>query len=161
MRSCGLISVLVVLSTLAGASPRSDAGGTKYVSDYDWSSAPAGSLGGPGVKTVTLAACPAGVIGKQPHYWVYLSASGNGEAVQVTGGTCQGDGSGGTLEFTTQQAHGGGYRIGSASSGLQEASIAAGLVARKPPGTPPARQGGGEAGSGVEGVGGGFHWSSR
>jgi hypothetical protein len=135
MRRCGLMSVLVMVSTLAGASPRSDAGGMKYVSDYDWSSAPAGSLGGPGVKTVTLAACPAGVIGKQPHYWVYLSASGAGEAVQVTGGTCQGDGSAGTLEFATQQAHGGGYRIGSASSGLQEASIAAGFVPSNPTGT--------------------------
>jgi hypothetical protein len=59
---------------------------------------------------------------------VYIAGSGNSEAARVTGGTCKGDGHPGTLEFATAKSHPGGYTIGSASSGIQEASIAARYV---------------------------------
>ena len=127
-------SALVILfcATLAFAAT-SD--GTKYLSDYNWSITPGGSLGAPGSKAINLHACPAGVSGTQPEYWVYLSGPGTAEAALVTGGSCKGDGGPGTLEFSTRQAHGEGYKVGSASDGLQEASIAAGFIPTNPKGS--------------------------
>ena len=41
---------------------------------------------------MTLTACPPGVTGTEPPYYVYIAATGTAEAVLVTGGTCAGNG---------------------------------------------------------------------
>ncbi len=107
----------------------------KYAVDFSWSQSPTADLSTPGAKTVTLSACPAGVKASEPQYYVYISGTGTFEAVQVTGGTCSGNGASGTLQFTTLNAHPAGYTISSASGGLQEALIAARYVPTNPTGT--------------------------
>lgn len=111
----------------------------RYTSEFVWSQTPATDLSAPGQRTVSLSSCPGGVKGDQPEYWVYISGKGAPEAVKVEGGTCKGDHRPGTLQFTTAHAHPAGYTIGSASDGLQEASIAAAAQ----PGNPPAPAQGG------------------
>src|SRR5215831_799470 len=98
--------------------------GVRYTSDFAWRVPFTEDLSAPGAKTITLPACPAGVQGDQPEYWVYISGKGEAEAVKVQGGTCKGDGGPGTLTFATTRPHPAGDSIGSASDGLQEASIA-------------------------------------
>jgi hypothetical protein len=110
---------------LAGGGAGSVYATTKYATDYQFTLTPATDLSSPGAKTVTLTSCPAGVRGNETSYWVYISGTGTAEAVLVTGGTCAGDGNGGTLQFTTVNAHAAGYTIKSASAGIAEASIAA------------------------------------
>lgn len=105
----------------------------KLASDFQWFAAPTDDLGSAGSHTVRLPRCAPGVFGNEPEYWVYLSGSGTSEAVKVTGGTCKGDGQPGTLIFTTAHSHAAGYRVSSASSGLQEASIAARWSNQTPP----------------------------
>ncbi len=97
----------------------------KYATDFAWSQSPSANLSAAGAATVSLTACPPGVTGSEPQYYVYVSGTGTPEAVLVTGGTCAGNGAAGTLQFTTTGAHSAGYVISSASSGLQEALIAA------------------------------------
>ena len=97
----------------------------KYAADFNWSQSPAAELSSPGAKTVNLTACPPGVTGSEPQYYVYIAGTGTAEAVLVTGGTCAGNGSPGSLQFTTVNAHSAGYTVGSASGGLQEALIGA------------------------------------
>ena len=104
----------------------------KYATEYDWSMSPAEELGQPGAKTVNLAACPPGVKGNEPEYWILINGS---EPAKVTGGTCAGDGRPGTLQFMSHGAHAGGETISSASGGLQEALIAARYVPTNPTGT--------------------------
>ena len=104
----------------------------KYVPDFNWVQSPSTDLSSPGVKTVSLAACPPGVLGTQPQYYVYISGTGTPEAAQVLGGTCAGNSSSGTLQFTTVNTHAAGYTVGSASSGLQEAIIAGSITATNP-----------------------------
>jgi hypothetical protein len=105
----------------------------KYASDFQWIVSPTDDLATPGSKTVHLSRCLPGVIGAEPEYWVYISGSGKAEAVKTTGGTCKGDDQAGTLQFTTSQTHPAGYALSSASSGLQEASIAARWSNQTPP----------------------------
>ena len=126
--------------------PRSDDQSTasakneiRYTADFVWSESPTEDLSVPGEKTVSLSACPSGVKGDQPEYWIYISGKGTAEAVRVEGGTCKGDGRAGTLEFTTTHAHPSGDPLGSASDGLQEASIAASFQPANP--TAPAQAG--------------------
>jgi hypothetical protein len=64
-------------------------------------------------------------VASEPYYYIYVAGTGTPEAALVTGGTCAGNGATGTLMFTTLNGHSPGYTIGSASSGLQESSIAA------------------------------------
>jgi hypothetical protein len=71
--------------------------------------------------------CPAGVVASEKQYYVYVSGTGTAEAALVTGGSCAGNGSSGTLQFTTVNAPATGYTISSATAGIQEASIAAKL----------------------------------
>jgi hypothetical protein len=104
----------------------------KYATEYDWSIRPAAELGQPGAKTFNLAACPPGVKADEPEYWILLNGS---EAVKVTGGTCAGDGKPGTLQFVTHRAHAAGEIASSASSGLQEALIAARYAPTNPAGS--------------------------
>jgi hypothetical protein len=101
------------------------AAAVKLATDFEWVASPADDLASAGAHTVRLPRCPAGVFGNEPEYWVYIAGSGAAEAAKVTGGSCKGDGQAGTLTFTSAHAHAAGYRISSASSGLQEASIAA------------------------------------
>jgi hypothetical protein len=107
----------------------------KYATDFAWSQSNGANLSTAGAKTVTLASCPAGVSGTEPQYYVYISGTGTAEAVLVTGGTCAGNNQSGTLQFTTANPHAAGYAIGSASSGLQEALIAARFTPSNPTGS--------------------------
>jgi hypothetical protein len=107
-----------------GASAGSAYQATKYATDFQFSVTSTTDLSTAGAKTVTLTACPSGVRGDEADYWVYVSGTGTPEAVKVTGGTCVGDGSAGTLQFTTANVHASGYTITSASAGIAEASIA-------------------------------------
>jgi len=104
-------------------------------SDLNWRQSPTSELNSPGKNSVTLVPCPPGVIASEPWYYVYISGTGNPEAVRVTGGTCRGDYRPGTLEFTTTSSHPSGYVIGSASTGIQEGSIAARFVPTNPSGS--------------------------
>jgi hypothetical protein len=110
----------------------------KYAGDFAWTQAPTADLSTPGAKTVTLTVCPAGVRASEPQYYVYIAGTGTFEPVQVTGGTCAGNGASGTLQFTTLNAHPSGYTVGSASGGLQEALIAARIVPTNPTNPPEA-----------------------
>ena len=107
----------------------------KYATDYAWAQSASADLATAGAKTITLSACPPGVSGSEAEYYVYIAGQGAPEAVKVTGGTCKGDGLSGTLQLTTVNVHPAGYTIGSASSGLQEALIAARMVPSNPTGT--------------------------
>jgi hypothetical protein len=111
----------------------------RYTSDFAWRVRFTEDLSAPGAKAVTLPACPAGVHGDQSEYWVYISGKGEAEAVKVQGGTCKGDGRPGTLTVMTTRPHPAGDSIGSASDGLQEASIAAAFKPSNP--TIPAQSG--------------------
>src|SRR5271167_1594483 len=84
----------------------------KVATDYAWSMKPAEDLGQPGNKTISLAACPLGVKGNEPEYWILLNGS---EPAKVTGGTCAGDGRPGTLQFVSHGAHTTGETVSSAS----------------------------------------------
>jgi hypothetical protein len=110
---------------------------TRYATEYDWSAAPTEELAQAGSRIVKLTSCPPGVKGNEPEYWVLIGASadsGNSEPVKVTGGTCAGDGHPGTLQITTAKPHSAGYKVSSASGGLQEAIIAARFVPTNPAG---------------------------
>jgi hypothetical protein len=106
----------------------------KYVNEHAWSTSSTSDLAAAGAKTVTLSACPPGVRGDEPDFWLYVSGTGTPEAVKVTGGSCNADGKPGTLQFTTSGPHPAGYRISSASDGLQEALIAGRMTPTNPPG---------------------------
>jgi hypothetical protein len=106
----------------------------KYATDFAWSQNNSGDLSTAGAKTLTLTSCPPGVSGTESQYYVYISGTGTGEAVLVTGGTCAANTQPGTLQFTTANAHPAGYTIGSASGGLQEALIAARFTPTNPTG---------------------------
>ena len=133
--------VITYVASLGKYQPRAGGGvtagmqGVKYAPDFSWSQSPSADLGTPGAKTVSLAACPAGVTGSEPQYYVYIAGTGTAEAVLVTGGTCAGNGQAGTLQFTTANAHNAGYTVGSASGGLQEVLIAARFSPTNPAGT--------------------------
>ncbi len=107
----------------------------KYATDFAWTQSPSADLSSAGAKTVTLASCPLGVSGAEPQYYVYIAGTGTAEAALVTGGTCAGNGLSGTLQFTTANAHTAGYAVTSASSGLQEALIAARFTPTNPTGS--------------------------
>jgi len=107
----------------------------RFATDLNWRQSPSASLNSPGRNSVTLDPCPPGVIAAEPWYYVYIAGTGTPEAVRVTGGTCRGDGRPGTLEFTTVNPHSSGYVVSSASSGVQEASIAARFTPTNPKGS--------------------------
>ncbi len=136
--------VITYVASLGKYQPRAGGGVTagmqavKYSVDFNWSQTAAADLTTAGVKTVSLAACPLGVKGSEPSYYVYISGTGTAEAVLVTGGTCAGNGAAGTLQFTTVNSHASGYTVGSASSGLQESIIGARIVPANPTDIPQA-----------------------
>src|SRR5882724_10629803 len=100
--------------------------------DFGWSQSPDLDLTAPGPTTLHMAVCPDGVRGDEPYYYIYIFDDAQSEAARVTGGTCSGDGRPGTLQLTTLKAHQSGYRIGSASGGIQEALIAARFTPTNP-----------------------------
>ena len=104
----------------------------KYSLDFNWTQSPATDFSTAGFNTVSLTSCPPGVLGAAAQYYVYVSGTGTPEAVQVLGGSCNGDSLPGTLQFTTVNTHGAGYTVGSASSGLQEAITAGSITATSP-----------------------------
>jgi hypothetical protein len=97
--------------------------GARYVTATDnWSVSPSGSLTAGTQATVTLAPCPVGVdTTGSSMYYVYLSVEGTPEPAMVTGGTCMPGAASGTIIFTPKNSHAAGYKISSASSGIQEA----------------------------------------
>jgi hypothetical protein len=126
---CGA-SVSVFLLQSVGQRPPTPT--ARLAPDYNWSMSPSEELGQPGSKIVSLEACPPGVKGNEPEYWILINGS---EAAKVTGGTCAGDGRAGTLQFVSQRPHARGETLSSASSGLQEALIAARFTPTNPTGT--------------------------
>ena len=142
--SAGLAALLLVTvitlhhapyASAADSGPRAT-NTVRSASDLNWRQSPNSPLSSAGSRSITLDACPPGVIAAEPWYYVYISGSGTPEAVRVTGGSCKGDGRPGTLEFTTINSHPSGYVIGSASGGIQEASIAARFTPTDPTGFP-------------------------
>ena len=127
------LNVQTTQSAPEGVSSGPNSAARRYATDFNWSTTPADDLGTAGAKTIHLPACPNGVTGSEPWYYVYITGAGTPEAAKVTGGTCKGDNQAGMLQFTTQNPHSAGYTIGSASTGLQEASIAARYFYRGPP----------------------------
>jgi len=107
----------------------------RSATDLNWRQSPSSVLDSPGRNSVTLDPCPPGVVAAEPYYYVYISGAGMPEPVRVTGGTCKGDGHPGTLDFTTVNSHPSGYVVGSASAGVQEASIAARFTPTNPKGS--------------------------
>jgi hypothetical protein len=107
----------------------------RSATDLNWRQSPSASLNSAGRNSVTLDPCPPGVIAAEPWYYVYIAGTGTPEAVRVTGGTCKGDSHPGTLDFTTVNPHSSGYVVSSASSGVQEASIAARFTPTNPKGS--------------------------
>jgi hypothetical protein len=97
--------------------------GIRYVTPGDnWSASPTGSLTAGTPAVVTLTPCPLGIdTTGNSMYYLYLSGQGTPEAVMVTGGSCTATASSGTVAFTPKNAHGTGYVISSATSGIQEA----------------------------------------
>ena len=130
------ISVHHALYAAASDSGPLAANMVRSATDLNWRQSPSSVLDSPGRNSVTLDPCPPGVIAAEPWYYVYISGAGTPEAVRVTGGTCKGDGHPGTLDFTTVNSHPSGYVVGSASDGVQEASIAASFTPTNPKGSP-------------------------
>jgi len=106
----------------------------RSAAELNWRQTPSSILNSEGRNSVTLDPCPPGVIATEPWYYIYISGTGTPEAVRITGGTCKGDGRRGTLEFVTQHSHPPGYVVSSASTGIQEASIAARFTPTNPTG---------------------------
>jgi hypothetical protein len=131
--------ILMLLSCAAVLNPAMSKAAEKSLirEDYRWSYRVNVKALRREITTIDMAACPPGVIGSEPEYWVFISGPGNQpEAVKVTGGTCRGDGTAGTLKLSPAYNHEAGYMVGSASDGLQEALIAARIVPNNPEGTP-------------------------
>ena len=93
---------------------------------WDWYQVPTDDLTSAGAKTIHLAPCPRGIdTSNNPNarYYIYISGTGTAEAVVVTGPThgCPAGASSGTIAVTTSYSHPAGYKVGSASGGIQEA----------------------------------------
>jgi hypothetical protein len=98
----------------------------RYVTaNWNWAQTPADDLTTAGNHTIHLSPCPLGLdtasSANNYIYRVYIAGIGTPEAVTVTGGSCPPGTSSGTITVTTAYAHGAGYTVGSASTGIQEA----------------------------------------
>ncbi len=135
-----LLALALLLAIYHGSYARASEAGplatnvVRTATDSNWRQSPSSVLNSAGRNSVTLSPCPPGGIGSEPWYYVYISGTGTPEAVKVVGGTCKGDGRAGTLELVTEHGHPAGYVIGSASSGVQEASISARFTPTNPAG---------------------------
>ena len=89
---------------------------------------PGGTLA-PGNSVITLAPVPPGVNASDSHHYLYISGgTGTAEPVLITGGTAVAGAPSGTLIVNCASAHSGAWTIQSASGGLQEAIINAGIT---------------------------------
>jgi hypothetical protein len=97
-------------------------------SQYYWAQGSTGSVAiSVGNNEITLQPCPRGVNGSDSWHYLYISGTGTPEVVLITGGTCVSGASQGTIQFTAVYAHLSGYKIGTATDGLQEAFNVAAL----------------------------------
>ena len=93
-----------------------------------------------GTNVITLTPVPKGVNGTDTHHWLYISGgTGTAEPVLITGGAAVAGNPSGTLIVTCANTHSGAWTIATATSGVQEAIVAAGAPARivMPAGTLP------------------------
>ncbi len=89
---------------------------------YSWQQTTPGGTGlQVGENIVKLTPCPKGVDGTDAWHFLYVSGTGTPEAVLMTGGTCKPGAPSGTVEFMASNPHPSGYKIGSATDGVQEA----------------------------------------
>lgn len=97
----------------------------RYVtSSWNWLQTPSDNLGTAGNNTIHLNPCPLGIDvsnNANAQYAVYIAGTGTAEAAPVTGGSCTSGGTSGTITVSTAYAHAGGYTVGSATSGIQDA----------------------------------------
>jgi hypothetical protein len=105
---------------------RSNPMNIRYVTaNWNWAQTPTDNLSVPGRATIHLSPCPLGIdtVSSSNHYSykVYISGTGTAEPVGVIGGACIPGASSGTIIVSTAYAHGAGYTVGSASTGIQEA----------------------------------------
>ncbi len=119
-----------VTAQLSEAQSNTDVSKIRYVTAaWNWQQFPPDDLSAPGSLAIHLRPCPPGLdTGSKSEYYeyrVYIDGSGTPEAVPVTGGSCLPGAASGTIMVTTTHAHKSGYRVGSASSGIQEAWNAA------------------------------------
>lgn len=78
------------------------------------------------LSTVTMKPCPLGVNGADTDHWLYITGgTGTAEPVLISGGTCTSGLTSGTVKFTPANTHSGSWTIQSATSGIQEAVVAA------------------------------------
>lgn len=117
-----------VVSALTGAGSGGAGSGTDNpvvnTAPYSWSqTASLVMLIQPGTNNVTLTPCPKGVNGTDLWHYLYISRTGTPEIVLITGGSCTSRAPSGTVEFTAIYPHAGGYSVGSATDGVQEAVI--------------------------------------
>jgi len=89
---------------------------------YPWDQTPnSPSVLQAGPNTVQLTPCPRGVNGTDQWHYLYISGTGTPESVLISGGTCTSRAPSGTIEFVANYSHPKGYKLGSATGGLQEA----------------------------------------
>jgi hypothetical protein len=94
---------------------------------YTWTQSPPAGIQA-GANSVVLGPCPKGVNGTDQWHYLYISGTGTPEIVLITGGSCISRASGGTIEFTADNAHPSGYSIGTATDGFQEAAVDAAVT---------------------------------
>jgi hypothetical protein len=113
--------VVVVLETAANAE-------TGFAV-LNWTQTISTPLTGGMLAKVDLAPCPPGLdTTSGAGYQVHISGAGTAEAVNVTSGNCVPGAPAGTITFTPHFSYNAGARIGSASSGIQEAiNLACGI----------------------------------
>jgi hypothetical protein len=118
LNDAGLTSVLI---TPGGGSPLPPIVNT---APYAWQQSPANPLEA-GPNTVSMTPCPPGVNGTDTWHYLYISGTGTPEAVLIAGGTCTSGAAHGTVQFTAAFGHPAGYKLESATGGVQEAINAA------------------------------------
>ncbi len=125
-----LAGVVLLLSLEAfGQVAAADAGrvGITYASTVlNWKQEIQSKLTGGEAEQVTLRPCPTGIdTTSGAGYEVFISGSGNSEAVHVVSGSCVSGAPSGTVVFTPHHSYPVGATMGSASSGIQETLNAA------------------------------------
>jgi hypothetical protein len=93
---------------------------------YNWMQTIRGEVSGGTPTTVTLTPCPTGVdTTSGAGYQIFISGSGNSEAVNVVSGSCVSGSPSGTIVLTPYHSYPAEATVGSASSGIQETLNAA------------------------------------
>ena len=123
------ISLFAILTFGQDTSPKQS-----NEANVSWSVVSHSDLSIPGSNTLTLGACSLGVRGDEPFYFFNIFDGNQSEVVRVEGGNCRGDGNPGTLQFTTRQIHRVGFKVGSATAGIQELIIASRFTPKNPNG---------------------------